>query len=708
MRRFFTIFLIGGLLLAGTVWGQDSLNVSKLASMYNFFGQTTKTVPQGNYAYITDYFSSTFYTMDISDPATPFITGECYTYGYGKDVELRDNLAFIAAGTAGLQVVDISDPINPILAGGCDTGVSIRRIVLYGDYIYAASSDSGLRVYDISNPVEPFEVSSFFVEYGELKNVEINNDYLYLLGDQYGLTVMDLTVPAYPILCGSYNNLSWLSHSMAFYEDYVYIASYSLGLKVIDVSVPNNPTLAYTWNLGSDAFSVSIFDTLAYVGLDDGRLKVLDINEGLYIELGSINLVTHTSNICVVNEIAYTSLYSSGLAILDVSDPAAISYISTYDDNNQIKCVDTAGNLACWGDYIGELRTVDISDPVNPVELGAFSFPNSVLDVVVAGNYAHVACGYDGYWIIDISDPTNPYNAGYIDLPGSTRTMVVTDGHAFISTSQGLYSVNIENINQPILEDSVSVPQSEGIQMRARYLYTISYAGLHVVDITDPSNMVNIGNCYSYHDKEGLALCENYAFITGQYFEVIDISNPEDPQLAYTYEFNCWGYDLKIVGNYLINATGYDGICIYEITHPDNIDTVGYYVTPGKALNLAISENLILLAAKYNLGIYDWSGITEVEGKEASPSSCLNIMPIYPNPFNSTSTITYYIAKAGNVQLAVYDVLGREVQSLVNGHSSLGEHEVVWDAGGCGSGVYFVKMTVDGGQSTVRKMVLVK
>ena len=85
-----------------------------------------------------------------------------------------------------------------------------------------------------------------------------------------------------------------------------------------------------------------------------------------------------------------------------------------------------------------------------------------------------------------------------------------------------------------------------------------------------------------------------------------------------------------------------------------------------------------------------------------------NLLSVYPNPFNQQATISYELQTAGHIELKIYDVTGREAATLVNGHTSLGNHSVVWDAGDAGSGVYFVKLTVDGRESMVKKVVLVK
>lgn len=81
----------------------------------------------------------------------------------------------------------------------------------------------------------------------------------------------------------------------------------------------------------------------------------------------------------------------------------------------------------------------------------------------------------------------------------------------------------------------------------------------------------------------------------------------------------------------------------------------------------------------------------------------------YPNPFNNQTTVRYSLPEACKIRLAVYDVTGREVESLVTGHLSPGVYEAVWDASGVASGVYFVRLTVDGGRlMDVKKVMLVK
>ncbi len=80
----------------------------------------------------------------------------------------------------------------------------------------------------------------------------------------------------------------------------------------------------------------------------------------------------------------------------------------------------------------------------------------------------------------------------------------------------------------------------------------------------------------------------------------------------------------------------------------------------------------------------------------------------YPNPFNPTTNIEFSLSKTASVNLTVYDITGREVQSLVSEKSySAGSHSVQFDAGNLSSGVYIYKLEV-AGEVFTKKLTLIK
>jgi hypothetical protein len=84
----------------------------------------------------------------------------------------------------------------------------------------------------------------------------------------------------------------------------------------------------------------------------------------------------------------------------------------------------------------------------------------------------------------------------------------------------------------------------------------------------------------------------------------------------------------------------------------------------------------------------------------------------YPNPFNPSTTIRFDVPEASDVRLAVYDVMGRKVKTLLAGNVEAGSHEVTWDgtdaAGGAvASGIYLYRFET-GSLSRTKQMILLK
>ena len=95
----------------------------------------------------------------------------------------------------------------------------------------------------------------------------------------------------------------------------------------------------------------------------------------------------------------------------------------------------------------------------------------------------------------------------------------------------------------------------------------------------------------------------------------------------------------------------------------------------------------------------------EVVGSEIPTSFALEAN--YPNPFNPQTTIPFSVSATGQVRLAIYDMLGREVGLLVDGQLAAGQYRITWEAGDRPSGSYLVRMDA-GGQTFTRTMVLLK
>ena len=99
-------------------------------------------------------------------------------------------------------------------------------------------------------------------------------------------------------------------------------------------------------------------------------------------------------------------------------------------------------------------------------------------------------------------------------------------------------------------------------------------------------------------------------------------------------------------------------------------------------------------------------GVTSVKEEEIIPNE-FGLSQNYPNPFNPTTVISYRLPVSGFVTLKVFDVIGREVATLVNENIQAGSHSVTFNSYDLASGVYYYKLSA-GDFVSVKKMILVK
>ena len=136
-----------------------------------------------------------------------------------------------------------------------------------------------------------------------------------------------------------------------------------------------------------------------------------------------------------------------------------------------------------------------------------------------------------------------------------------------------------------------------------------------------------------------------------------------------------------------------------------------------------ISQNSL----EYNTS-YDWTvtvtdGISEVASPDvfsfttplpndiSQPNDQIpekfNLAQNYPNPFNPVTVISWQLAVGSNVELAVYNILGERIETLLKEYQAAGKYHVYWNAAGLPSGLYIYSIQTDHWQDT-RKMVLLR
>ena len=160
-----------------------------------------------------------------------------------------------------------------------------------------------------------------------------------------------------------------------------------------------------------------------------------------------------------------------------------------------------------------------------------------------------------------------------------------------------------------------------------------------------------------------------------------------------------------------LNNSGFDIERKSSSSSWKNIGFVPGYGTTTETKNYSFADNNLNAGNySYRLKQVDFDGTFEysntIEVKIITVDK-FELSQNYPNPFNPNTSIKFSIPAAGNVKLTVYNLLGQEVRTLVNGFTTAGSHAINFNAENLSSGIYLYKIEANDFIQT-RKMTLLK
>ena len=182
-----------------------------------------------------------------------------------------------------------------------------------------------------------------------------------------------------------------------------------------------------------------------------------------------------------------------------------------------------------------------------------------------------------------------------------------------------------------------------------------------------------------------------------------------------SHEFAVWATDTLATGNDPVYGAFPENVYIFDYFHylADEVGNLkAEYEIPAPAedfhQNATACEVIapIFVQEVFDAAITYETTIMSVE-KNIDLITHYTLEQNYPNPFNPSTKINYTLAKSGNITLKVYNSLGCEMTTLVNGFKNSGKHSVNFRARHLTSGIYFYRLKTDNFTST-RKMLLIK
>jgi hypothetical protein len=257
--------------------------------------------------------------------------------------------------------------------------------------------------------------------------------------------------------------------------------------------------------------------------------------------------------------------------------------------------IEIDSGFAYIADGGGGLVIFNISDPYNPVPAGNFDTPDYAIDISIQDNYAFIADGEGGLQILDITNPYKPVFVGKWDSPSATEVTVAGE-YAYLADNQNVVQIlNIVNPSTPSLVGAFAV---DGYVMdmvvKDSLIYVTSErSGLLIVDISNPEKPNLLASAESSSGAYGLAIHGDFAYVTfgdANGLQIFDISNPNSPSL--TGNLNIPGLTLAILldDDFAYIAEWNSGLKAVDVSSISNPTLAGGFTTSGAIRDIAVKD----------------------------------------------------------------------------------------------------------------------
>ena len=578
-----------------------------------------------------------------------------------------------------------------------------------------------IRVFDIRNPLRPGNICKF-------KPMERNNWDDSSLGGEAFVT----------------------KDTMAYYTRGLGAACYSMS------SLGRNPIL---FEFAEDQIiaDMEIHDNLL-VTSGDGLVVIYDISDPSRVQvLSGIGIESHSfSHLIIDDNIIYAS-NGIGIFIISIDDPAEPRLLSHIEQPSGRNFALHENHLfSTTYEQIDGRTEYDfiVHDVSNPAEPRVVTREERALAIGIAGQYGKflllnsqdVEDGVlaSSFKIMDVTDPENLEMVGR--YPGYLYSPVIY-GRILYAIRDGRVSIfdvsEAIGFNDPPVWDAppapIAVPETDTVFfiLTATDPNEDDELRLSVVENTLPRGafFTDLGNC------EGVFDWLTDFTSAGQYWPAFIVTDGELTDTTFVrITVNNVNHP-PFLAHPIPDVVCYEGDTLFTIARLDTVfsdedlDTLRFAIVNNQARSgltirypelmmnprTALANQLfsaVISARDHDIVFaYDTFSVI-VQPLSASSDFILQpsafILSAYPNPFNSSTTITFSVQQASlPVRLSIFDLSGRLVADLLNGRGVLqyaptaGEHKVVWDAGNLESGVYLVRLE-GGGKSIVRKALLLR
>jgi hypothetical protein len=438
--------------------GKTTLNLTSTQELTNYtssnlticnFGPPDGTVYAGNSGTCTVTASNSGLSATVNGTVTgfsPTSLGSVSIPGFANEVAVNGNYVYVAAGSAGLQVVDVTNRSNPVIVASLSLSGNTNSVRIVGNLAFVAGGSAGLQVVDVTNPLAPVLRGSLNTS-GNALDVNIQGKTAYVANGS-NLFLANITDPSLPTALSTLPLTGTIEGvSVDPVRALAVVAADTNGVYVVDVSNLGAPALLGTLST-IDAHQVAIKGTYAFAADFD----------------------------------PIPAPYQNSVASIDISSPATPNLVSAITNKsfggvqNDLALNANLALGACVSCLPDGVPITDISNPTNLLSRALLTFPGSTdygMGIAVDNSYVYLVAdnttfskfgssGNSHLYIGQYQVPQDPFGippTAVIISPTSGTTVV--QGSTIVITVNATDDVAVAAVNllingQPVLTDTVS------------------------------------------------------------------------------------------------------------------------------------------------------------------------------------------------------------------------------------------------------------
>ncbi|MEE9398091.1 MAG: hypothetical protein V3V31_13880 [Methylococcales bacterium] len=279
--------------------------------------------------------------------------------GKTNAVDVNGSFAYLGVGQE-MVVFNVIDPANPVLIGTVDAlGDTVQDIQIVENLAFVAAGTAGLHIIDVSNPNQPQKISHFETP-GLVNGLFVTEGHAYLAAGGAGLLVMDISNPSNPVPVSMSKTLAW-DTDVVVSKGIAYVASGEEGVRMVDVTTPSNPLTIRSINTPNDANGVFVEGNLLFVAAGSGGLQIVNIENSSAPKEVVVEDTGYARRVVVDSGFAYVAIERKGVWALDITNPSTPKRVKRFVPEGSANSLDIEGDYIYVGDGTGGLLVIKVS-----------------------------------------------------------------------------------------------------------------------------------------------------------------------------------------------------------------------------------------------------------------------------------------------------------------------------------------------------------